>query len=472
MGTRYGKRIVTDGLVLCLDAADNISAPHNDLPVKQGLLAWWDAADDSTVTLSGSNVTQWRDKSGNSYHMSPSGTGPTRSNTQNSKSVLTFTAAQDIRDNSTDLNLTTTTHTVVVVSRYTTGNLLYTNNAGRILQGVSNNWLLGAWDSQPSKYYAAGWVTSSSRVSTNDTTWGIHTGTGDYSNDVWAYIKNGTDLTVSSGGGGGGPNRLSINSGAINENSPCEVAELIVFNRVLSSDELTKVHNYLQNKWNISVSDAKWYDRTANANNGTPTNEPTYSETNKGYFDFDGTDDAFDLPVRTVDGLTTYSISFWVNFDTWSTGSTYGNIYCEETGLWIANYYDKIGFDFHNGNTWIDGNGGTVDSLQITVPASDKTGTWLHVTATYSGSTSSTSATITGYLNGSQNFQVTTSYASGSNSRIAFNGSTNYKGGIGYRRSYNSYYFDGKIANMSMYNKVLTSAEVLQNYNATKGRYL
>ena len=38
MGTRYGKRIVTDGLVLCLDAADNISAPHNDLPVKQGLL--------------------------------------------------------------------------------------------------------------------------------------------------------------------------------------------------------------------------------------------------------------------------------------------------------------------------------------------------------------------------------------------------------------------------------------------------
>ena len=50
MATRYGKRIITDGLVLCLDAADNISAPHDDLPVKQGLVGWWDANDDNSVT--------------------------------------------------------------------------------------------------------------------------------------------------------------------------------------------------------------------------------------------------------------------------------------------------------------------------------------------------------------------------------------------------------------------------------------
>ena len=31
-------------------------------------LAWWDATDASTITLSGSNVTQWDDKSGNGYN--------------------------------------------------------------------------------------------------------------------------------------------------------------------------------------------------------------------------------------------------------------------------------------------------------------------------------------------------------------------------------------------------------------------
>jgi len=32
-------------------------------------------------------------------------------------------------------------------------------------------------------------------------------------------------------------------------------------------------------------------------------------------------------------------------------------------------------------------------------------------------------------------------------------------------------YFGGNIAIVKYYNKVLTSAEILQNYNATKGRF-
>ena len=40
----------------------------------QGCSLWLDAADSSTITLSGSNVTQWRDKSGNGQIMSSSGT--------------------------------------------------------------------------------------------------------------------------------------------------------------------------------------------------------------------------------------------------------------------------------------------------------------------------------------------------------------------------------------------------------------
>jgi hypothetical protein len=34
-----------------------------------------------------------------------------------------------------------------------------------------------------------------------------------------------------------------------------------------------------------------------------------------------------------------------------------------------------------------------------------------------------------------------------------------------------AYYYNGNLAICRVYNKELTSAEVLQNYNATKGRY-
>jgi hypothetical protein len=34
-----------------------------------GLVGWWDANDAATITLNGSNVSEWRDKSGNSRHV-------------------------------------------------------------------------------------------------------------------------------------------------------------------------------------------------------------------------------------------------------------------------------------------------------------------------------------------------------------------------------------------------------------------
>lgn len=41
---------------------------------------WLDASDSSTITASGSNVTQWRDKSGNGAHIATPGTSPTTGN--------------------------------------------------------------------------------------------------------------------------------------------------------------------------------------------------------------------------------------------------------------------------------------------------------------------------------------------------------------------------------------------------------
>ena len=96
---QYSPKIVSDGLVMCLDPSLNKSYPATDLPVKSGLVMWMDAADDTTFSYSsGTTVSQWRDKSGSNYHMTPVSAGPTRNAFLNSRKVLAFTTSQDIQN--------------------------------------------------------------------------------------------------------------------------------------------------------------------------------------------------------------------------------------------------------------------------------------------------------------------------------------------------------------------------------------
>jgi len=63
--------------------------PENSTAIQ----GWWDASDSTTITTSGSEVTQWSDKSGNGLNLAPvtGATGPTTNTiTQNSLNVLDF----------------------------------------------------------------------------------------------------------------------------------------------------------------------------------------------------------------------------------------------------------------------------------------------------------------------------------------------------------------------------------------------
>ena len=51
-----------------------------------------------------------------------------------------------------------------------------------------------------------------------------------------------------------------------------------------------------------------------------------------------------------------------------------------------------------------------------------------------------------------------------------YDGVFNYMGGPGGWGGIND--FEGKIANVYIYNRALSAAEVTQNYNATKGRFI
>jgi hypothetical protein len=81
---------------------------------------------------------------------------------------------------------------------------------------------------------------------------------------------------------------------------------------------------------------------------------------------------------------------------------------------------------------------------------------WVSITQTYDGSK------IYVYRNGVLAGQSGTGVGFTVNTSNLYLGSNNSTG----------YYLDGDMANLKMYNKALTQAEVTQNYNAQKNRFI
>ena len=95
------------------------SFPPASLPFSprniSGLALWLDAADQSSMTLSGSNVTQIRDKSSNAYTFTGSaGTYPTRTATLNGLPVISSATGQYLQTTSFNQNFLTATSFIVI----------------------------------------------------------------------------------------------------------------------------------------------------------------------------------------------------------------------------------------------------------------------------------------------------------------------------------------------------------------------
>ena len=55
-----------------------------------------------------------------------------------------------------------------------------------------------------------------------------------------------------------------------------------------------------------------WYDLSGNANTGTLTNGPTFSQANGGAIVFDGVDDYVNIPYNSIfNSSTTFTVDFW-----------------------------------------------------------------------------------------------------------------------------------------------------------------
>jgi len=173
--------------------------------------------------------------------------------------------------------------------------------------------------------------------------------------------------------------------------------------------------------------------------------------------EFDGTDDFIPLVDNPQQGANTASWEFVVKFDQTHDDdtSTYRQLYIQESSVWIAQYYDKIGIDIAKDNgSWFDGDGGRSTSSQTGVVDANQ---WYHVVFTFNN------GTIKGYLNGALQFTTTASGMTG--------GIKNGADGTRHIGRRSGQFLDGKLPIVRLYNGDLSADQVKLNYNSYKARF-
>ena len=207
------------------------------------------------------------------------------------------------------------------------------------------------------------------------------------------------------------------------------------------------------NSNSYSGSGTTWTDLTGNGYNGTLINGPTYDSNNSGSIVTDGSNDYVLFGPLPYVGSSTTNLTWelWVN-----PSDSDGNI------MSMSNSNPQGGWNMPpiaaSGSKFI------AKKWNNNILYSDNTysqGTWYHVVLTWDYNNNTQSLYVNGVLNDSQsgiNYS-----ASGSNNYI-FLGDDN-------PGANNTGMFGGKYGEFRIYNKSLSSTEVLNNYNATKSRY-
>jgi hypothetical protein len=191
-----------------------------------------------------------------------------------------------------------------------------------------------------------------------------------------------------------------------------------------------------------------WTDLSRSGINGTLTNGPTFSSANGGSIVFDGGDDFVSTNYTTA--LTDFTVCMWFKVPD-STNLLSARLMDKNyvTGMWLGKNASTGA-----SNSWGGGIRESNPPYGIYLTLTD--GQWHFLASIRSGTTH------TLYGDGISNTTSNTVSATALSTDIMTIGRT-FTGGN---------YFKGNIPQISIYNRALSSTEILQNYNATKGRYI
>lgn len=242
------------------------------------------------------------------------------------------------------------------------------------------------------------------------------------------------------------------------------ISNTSVYNRALSAGEVLQNYNALRERYTERIvtdglvlnldagKDASYpgagtilTDLSGTGNNGTLVNGPSYDSTNAGSIVFDGINDyVYCGNSQMTHRTSNFTYSAWVNHCVINTYNTYfenglytGGLLIRPTSVGIHIYSQGVHFG--------------------TFPWVPSTNTWYHVAFIRNGNT------LYFYLDGlvsatmdfTADVQPTTNYLY-----------------IGASQHSVNQVFNGNISNAMVYSRGLSAAEILQNYNALKHRYI
>jgi hypothetical protein len=210
-------------------------------------------------------------------------------------------------------------------------------------------------------------------------------------------------------------------------------------------------------------SGTTWTDLSVNNNTFELYNAASYSTNGNGSISFNGTTSGVSGSNAAV-----YSITGTITLETWTYLTTSGNLFIIGKGPSNnggANYPGNYEFQTLANNVFrfmhqtTTGNGDQSYAAYDTPTNVYTNNTWTHAVTVCDGST----ATI--YVNGVA--YAATRFLAGNNGGLVSTNTQTLK----IARRTDGTVMAGNIATVKMYNRLLTAAEVLQNYNATKSRF-
>jgi hypothetical protein len=207
------------------------------------------------------------------------------------------------------------------------------------------------------------------------------------------------------------------------------------------------------NRKSYPGSGTTWFDKSGRGNNGTLINGPTFNTGSLGSVVFDGVDDYVYTPNLNLS--SSFTVNIWCKFESLNTDRVLiGDYNYPDSQRRWAIFYEIFGSKI---TMRTSNNGLTTSDLEFNFNISN---IWVNITGIYNNGTGSF------YLNGDS--QTTT----GEVTSTLYN-SNNFTtiGASGKVGGTTVSFMQGSISNIQIYNRVLSAAEVLQNYNATKGRF-
>lgn len=449
MASSYNPKIVTDGLVLCLDAANPKSFKSDKSIIKTFS---WKAGSGSVTGYSqyGSSTENVR-----KVDTDPWGNQSIVWESVNADDAAQFTDGGWVTSTFVP-DITKLYRYSVWVKRKVLGNGSFNFGAGmqsgspdinsllnRVTGGVNNNpYFYGSsWQLNQNQWYlVVGHV------------WPVNSGTGSIHVNSGFYDTSGNKvLSLQQEFVWQSTNTLNVHRVFLVGSSILTTNQQLAAPRVDICDGTEPTLTEL-----LSNDINKFKDLAGSSTKGTLINSPIYDTNNKGIVTFDGINDRIDCGTyfpNIIDGTNNFSIECCVYPK--SPQATYADIWGNHTEPFSGIVLQQSGSE-QNYYTWGFGCGTFWGTTSGKFYLSENK--WNHLVAVRSGST------LAVYINGIFIISGTEPAA------LVPNSTFNFQIGTGYNLN-SSRYWNGSVSNFKVYNRALSATEINQNFQALRDRY-